>query len=209
MKNNLLMAFRHSGRLIAAGLVFFLVACDDKGPATEKAAAPAESKAVADMKQGSDNTSVLGGKMSVRLPEGYRKMDRKMLAETYGHVPEHQRPTEVWYRETDEGRVMLGFARTSEKVRESQFAELLTMMEKQLVSVSPRVTQTVVNGKKVYRLETTSSFTIPGKGNVDIVTVLQPRVLDDRLLFTTFSYPAIQKEKYAKEAEAILSSLKS
>lgn len=215
MKNNPLMAFRHSGRLIAAGLVFFLVACDDIASA-ENTATPASAEKVATTTpatkpqpgttENTGRTPVLEGRLSVLLPDGYRKMSTEMMAEAFGHVP--VRPSEVWYLESEEGRVMLGFTKTSEKFINSQRAPLVKMMEKQMAAASPRVTQTTANGEEIYRIETTSTTVIAGKGPTGVTTILQPSVLDGRLMFTTFTFPASLKEKYIKDAEEILSSVK-
>lgn len=210
MKDNILRAFKDASNLIVAGLVFFLVACDDPA-AAETAATPAPvstsaTKAGPGTTENTGRTSVLEGKLSVLLPDGYRKMSTEMLADAFGHVP--VRPTEVWYLDSEKGRVMLGFTKTSEKFIKSQQAPLVKMMEKQMASASPRVTQVTVNGERVYRIETTSTTVIVGKGPTGVTTILQPSVLDGRLMFTTFTFPADLKEKYIKDAEEILSSVK-
>lgn len=217
MKNNILMIYRHASNLIVAGLVFFLVACDDTASA-ENTATPASAEKVATATPtpatkpqpgttgNTGRTPVLEGRLSVLLPDGYRKMSTEMMAESFGHVP--VRPSDVWYLEDEEWRVMLGFTKTSEKFMNSQRATLVKRMEKKWASASPRVTQTTVNGEVIYRIETTSTTVIAGKGPTGVTTILQPSVLDGRLIFITFTFPASLKEKYIKDAEEILSSVK-
>lgn len=215
MKNNILMIYRHASNLIVAGLVFFLVACDDTASAentvapvsTENAATSAsETKSRPGTTENTGRTPVLEGRLSVLLPDGYQKMSTEMMADSFGHVP--VRPSEVWYQESEEGRVMLGFTKTSEKFMNSQLAPLVKMMEKQMASASPRITQATVNGEEIYRIETTSTTVIAGKGPTGVTTILQPSVLDGRLMLTTFTFPASLKEKYIKDAEEIMSSVK-
>jgi hypothetical protein len=206
MKDNILMIYRHASSLIVAGLVFFLVACDDTASAKNTATPVSATKSRPGTTENTDRTLVLEGRLSVLLPDGYQKMNTEMMADAFGHVP--VRPSEVWYRESEEGRVMLGFTKTSEKFMNSQRAPLLKMMEKQMASASPRITQATVNGEEIYRIETTSTTVIAGKGPTGVTTILQPSVLDGRLMFTTFTFPASLKEKYIKDAEEILSSVK-
>lgn len=211
MKNNILMIYRHASNLIVAGLVFFLVACDDKGPGAENKAVPAsvsapESKNVADMDNNKDRTSVLDGRLTVQLPEGYQKMERKMIAELYRQRPVREHPKEIWYRDNNEGRVVLSFATTDKIFKESALGILTNAMAKEIapgLSRTPQVTQTTINGKKIYRIE----MIHPGVNGEETLGFIQPWVVEGKLWIIGVTLPLTLKEKYMKEAEDILSSL--
>lgn len=213
MRDNLLTGFRYTGRFIMAGLMVFLVACDDKGSVAEETTTPAsasvpESKNVADMKIARDRVPVLGGRLTVQLPEGYLKMDSKMIAELYRQRPAREHPKEMWYRDNKEGRVVLSFAATDKTFKASELGSLTSAMAKEIasgLSRPPRVTQTTVKGKKIYRIE----IIHPGIDGKEMMGFIQPWVVEGKLWIIGMTLPLALKEKYMnmKEAEDILSSL--
>lgn len=148
--------------------------------------------------------SVLNGKASVILPEGYKRMPDEMLARKY--TQEAQRPQEAWYVESEGGKVTMAFSMTANTMKESQLPEFAGMMKKQLGTFSPEVSEVTVSGRKMQRLQmTTPDVANPGSS---IYNVMQFSSLDGKLLITTFNSTTDLKDKYTNAGVEALSSLK-
>ncbi|PXW43979.1 hypothetical protein DET57_11093 [Klebsiella oxytoca] len=177
--------------LVSAMLVcstFALSACDSS------------SNSAADV----NSTKILDGKATIVLPEGYKKMPEEMLVKKY--TLEAQRPKEVWYVESEGGKVTMAFSMTANPMKESQLAEFAGMMKKQFGSFSPEVSAVTVNGKKMQRLQMTTPDADDAEGG--IYNLMQISSLDNKLLITTFNSTADLKDKYSAAGVEALSSLK-
>lgn len=150
-----------------------------------------------------NRTTILDGKATIVLPEGYKKMPDEMLVKKYEKA---QRPKEAWYVESEGGKVSLAFGMTANPMKESQLAEFAGMMKNQLGAFSPEVSAMTINGNKVQRLQ----LTTPDAGNPGglIYNVMQISSLDNKLLITTFNSTEDLKDKYSQAGVEALSSLK-
>lgn len=150
------------------------------------------------------STKILDGKATIVLPEGYKKMPEEMLIKKY--TQQAQRPKEAWYVESEGGKVTMAFSMTASPMKESQLAEFVGMMKKQLSAFSPEVSAVTVNGKKMQRLQMTTPD--PDDANGGIYNMMQMSSLDGNLLITTFNSTADLKDKYSAAGVEALSSLK-
>lgn len=167
---------------LLAGAVLVLSACDDAGTKPLKG-----------------STSVLGGKASIVLPEGYVKMPQKMLETKF---PQGNRPQEAWYLKSEDGKVTIAFKSTDQAVRESQISQMSEGMKQQLRMFNPVVTDVTVNGRKMSRMEM-----ITPSLDGEIFNVAQISSMDNKMLISSFSVPKNLKETYEKGGKDALSTL--
>ena len=166
--------------------VFFMTACD--GNENEKVEARETS------------TQVLGGKASVVMPDGFIKMPKELLETKY---PLAKRPQEVWYVEKENGKVTLAFSMTTNAMSDTQIPQFAQMLKKQFSSVSPTLSEVMVNGKKLTRIEMTTPA-----ADGDIFNVMQLSSLDGKLLISTFNTTEDLKETYTEMGKKALSTFK-
>lgn len=144
-------------------------------------------------------TSILGGKATMVLPEGFVKMPQELLEKKY---PAAQRPKEAWYVESENGKVSIAFSVTGNAMSEAQIPQFAGMMKNQMKAFSPSLSDVTVNGKKMSRLEITTPAA-DGK----IFNVMQLSSLDGKLLISTFNATEDLKDKYSQVGKDALSTL--
>lgn len=145
-------------------------------------------------------TSILDGKASIVMPEGFVRMPQEMLEKKY---PTAQRPKEAWYVESENGKVSLAFSMTENAMSEAQIPQFAEVLKAQMKAFSPSVTEATVNGQKVSRLEMTTPAA-DGK----IFNVMQLSSYDGKLLLATFNATEDLKDKYTQAGKDALSTLK-
>lgn len=170
--------------VLVSGLTLMLSACDNAS-ATDS----------------SNRTSVLSGKASMVLPEGYIKMPTSMLDVKYPQKA--QRPQEAWYVESEGGKVSIAFSTTGNAMSEAQVPQFAKVMKEQLKAFSPDVVNVTVEGRKMSRLEMT---TPAADGN--IYNVMQLSSFDGKMMISTFNVTEDLKDKYTEKGIVALSTLK-
>lgn len=144
-------------------------------------------------------TTILDGKATMVLPEGFVKMPKEMLEKKY---PAVQRPQEAWYMESEGGKVTLGFSLTDKSVTEAQVPMVADAMKQQLSAYSPSVTNVTVNGKKMTRME---MVTPSADGN--IYNMIQFSSREGKLIITVFNTAEDIKDLYLKAGKDALSTM--
>ncbi|SQI40958.1 Uncharacterised protein [Leminorella richardii] len=150
-----------------------------------------------------ENGNVLDGKICITLPADFTKMPEEMLKQKY---PMAQRPNEVWYIESEKGKVSLAFSQTSQAMRETQLEAFAQAMKNQMNAFSPKVTTATVNGKKTALLEIITPDN-SNAGGPAIISMMQMSSVNDKLLITTFSVTEDIKDKYYQEGKTLLNTL--
>ena len=171
---------------IMASSVFFLTACDSN-----------ESEQVETRE---NSTQVLGGKASIVMPEGFIKMPKALLDKKY---PSSNRPQEVWYVEKENGNVTIAFSMTTNSMSDAQIPKFAEMLKQQFSALSPTLSDVMVNGKKLSRIE----MTTPAAGG-NIYNVMQLSSLEGKLLISTFNTTEDLKETYTETGKKALSTFK-
>lgn len=89
--------------------------------------------------------NVLSGKACITLSGEFDRMPEDMLSKKY---LSNQRPTEAWYKKSEDGKVSLSFVQTTQAMKDTQLSVFAGAMKDQLSAFSPKVTEGKVNGKK-------------------------------------------------------------
>lgn len=149
----------------------------------------------------SDRMSVIGGKASIVLPEGYVKMPESLLEIKYPQKA--QRPQEAWYLESEGGKVSIAFSVTGSAISDAQVPQFAGMMKEQLKAFTPEIVNVKIEGRKMSRLEMT---TPAADGN--IFNVMQLSSFNGKMMISTFNVTEDLKDKYSEQGKKALSSLR-
>ena len=153
---------------------------------------------------GKARTTVLDGRVSIELPDGYTRMSDSMIAKKYPQAA--QRPGEAWFVESEHGNVSMAFSLTQNRISASQLPDFAGVMEEQLSVYSPEVSEVTVNGEKMVRIELTTPDQNDPEGGIH--NVMQLSSVDGRLMIATFNSTSALEERYLPAGKASLATLK-
>lgn len=149
--------------------------------------------------------TILDGKATVTLPEGFARMTEEQMAKKY--VAVNPRPKEAWYVDTGESVITLSFSLPlpDKELVDQHVPMLAEMMKQQMADLKPVLSTKKINGHTVSRLESVGKD-VSGDGTM-VYSILQLSSLDDRLMMATFHVAAQLKDEYYPIGEAALDSL--
>ena len=147
--------------------------------------------------------SVLGGELSILLPDYFNLMAKELVEIKY---PSGNRPTEIYSDE--QGGVSIGFSHTQNQMELEQLPELMPAFIEQFSNMYPTIKWGKTETKKINGLNcVVLEFETPAI-DTEIYNLMGVTVLDGRMLIFTFNCIVPVRSEWEEKANQIINSIK-
>lgn len=154
---------------------------------------------------------ILNGKATIKLPDGFKKMTRQEIVNTYPEM--NPKPQEVWYKPLNKDlmTIIIMPNELNKILDDSVIPKLGEILKQQLIQekVKPTLTSKEVNGHTVSRLEFSGAPDMGGKGDrKNTHSIMQISSFQKtQMLIVTLVVPLDMKDEYLAQGVAVLDSL--
>jgi hypothetical protein len=146
--------------------------------------------------------SVLGGELSILLPDYFNLMSKELVEIKY---PSGNRPTEIYSDE--QGGVSIGFSHTANQMELEQLPELMPLFIEQFSNMYPTIKWGKTDTRKINGLNcVVLEFETPAI-DTEIYNLMGITVLDGRMLIFTFNCIVPVKSEWEEKASQIINSI--